>query len=1313
MFYLIVFIGMRTRAQKPLKKENQRKLAVAGAFKTKAKQFMNLKKSTKINNRTNSKATEKALNNKKVATLTAASFEILPPRNSAVVAAAAIAMGNRRNIFKTPVSEKTPTLTVTSSPVNVGGRKKREAGLNAAAKVNLHFEAKQNANSAVDEAGSASDGGIDKPPTVKPLAKQPERQEIDTKKSKSKRQQPAEKQISKTPKSHMTKCAPDSEVATKRQKKKMLLARRLARELGPACDSFGPSIKRRGKRMASLNASCIITLSYENSNLNGQNALSSSAVASSASLLKVNCDNTDTNAKTMPIKMTSPSHANTQKEKVIKKKAIGKQSCETIDKIPTTKAKVESTCSSTATSTNLSPLKTKKKVSVLKPSSKRPKLVLKNIGAAVLPAMSKKKTSCPSKSLNSGLPHSTGNALLAQQTHSTKILPRSSSDGAQSAMTTSSSQPLSLASALLRVSAQSVPSGALPFGPYATAWPATNIAFENNVQQVIRVTPRHSAADVKVRPSSLSSTSLQAQDIKNIQCHIAPPITYPYSVNLQRQPHQLTLRHNTVAATTTHYQLAPPGSPFPFSAYSAGSAAYPSSGTIPSSNTLTEYYQPAGPTLHLQPFWSTSAPGGPPTCIWQPTVCVASHTSVPSSLPCTIQSDSAVSSTSLAQSLALHSSNSPSLSKLRRRMLSLSKSDSATADSGSTGSNKSGKKRCIVPAPVSHCKVLPSSVAKKSDLAVGLSQPAASALRQAAAPQLTPAGPATAYITLIPALQALSSSSAGSMKPMIQQIPLPLAQGMPCPISAEQASTTASVASVQRTASSAQRRKLPTLAPAPPRTAQHTQSVSLSTTATATQNSLSVTLSSPSSLHRAPQDDFTTSRSPKTKASQKGAHSGLATSKSRKEKSPQLPKEKASPSKGLQSPRSAQAKHQQSPKGRSIHEQGGCGHSSAKKRLSPATNTDGGTLNDTKLVSSSSVVDDWIFEGEPYFNYVFTACQVAPARRLCYPSMRHCRDGQVILVHDNVLVRSAGVGASNDESVPYVAKITGLYADPDSGQKLMSLLWYYRPEQMRSPASSASNSVDSSIAAGGDGGQGAATAAATHVGGLSCNRMPRRLTSADIYASRHRDQQQVATIEDKCHVLTRNQYMRWMAEIRRRELGRPVPVHRLSVPEDEVMLRRSALPGPDVSEDNVFLCRGYYDFILRRVVRNPGLMSPKSTSAVVPVPPPRSLAAVDSSQSLPPFSCFTQLLDKLDLSCLPESINGTSADVNDDERLAVLTDVSHEEADASILDVTNSSAEQRSDTSLGLDGDARLELSVLADSLNVAEVAAVASSPII
>lgn len=144
---------------------------------------------------------------------------------------------------------------------------------------------------------------------------------------------------------------------------------------------------------------------------------------------------------------------------------------------------------------------------------------------------------------------------------------------------------------------------------------------------------------------------------------------------------------------------------------------------------------------------------------------------------------------------------------------------------------------------------------------------------------------------------------------------------------------------------------------------------------------------------------------------------------------------------------------------------------------------------------------------------------------------------------------------------------------------MMSLLWYYRPEH-------------------------------TEQGRLDTDQQD------EVFASRHKDTNSVACIEDKCYVLTFNEYCRWVKmqfnklQIRWMEfswIGIVCYRYRKTIRRIEEGLESTGpiVPLPDggqyhrahrqppaspelaLSPDLVFFCRRVYDFRQKRLVKNP------------------------------------------------------------------------------------------------------------------------------
>lgn len=117
--------------------------------------------------------------------------------------------------------------------------------------------------------------------------------------------------------------------------------------------------------------------------------------------------------------------------------------------------------------------------------------------------------------------------------------------------------------------------------------------------------------------------------------------------------------------------------------------------------------------------------------------------------------------------------------------------------------------------------------------------------------------------------------------------------------------------------------------------------------------------------------------------------------------------------------------------------------------------------------------------------------------------------------------------------------------------------------------------------------------------------------SDEIFASKHRDCNSVATIEDRCFVLTLNEYCRYKKRLKQLEEGisAHVPLVPLSnnqptnniaadiamavwsnlqgEPQQEREQQQRRVPSGRVSPDVVFFCRKVYDFRQKRMLKNP------------------------------------------------------------------------------------------------------------------------------
>ncbi|CAL8313266.1 unnamed protein product [Lota lota] len=198
-----------------------------------------------------------------------------------------------------------------------------------------------------------------------------------------------------------------------------------------------------------------------------------------------------------------------------------------------------------------------------------------------------------------------------------------------------------------------------------------------------------------------------------------------------------------------------------------------------------------------------------------------------------------------------------------------------------------------------------------------------------------------------------------------------------------------------------------------------------------------------------------------------------------------------------------------------------------------------------KRVSRRRATNGWRPVGGPVEREVFIAGDEETALRQCYEGVE--RDGEVIHVRDTVLLRSG----PRKKSLPYVAKISALWEDPKTGELMMSLFWYYRPEHTQ--------------------------------GG----RDPSAHCEKEIFASRHQDENSVACIEDRCYVLPLAQYCRFCALLKRRSEGAAPGSAGVVVPcrADFAPPSHRCVPS-DVDPELVYLCRHVYDFRYGRILKN-------------------------------------------------------------------------------------------------------------------------------
>lgn len=186
----------------------------------------------------------------------------------------------------------------------------------------------------------------------------------------------------------------------------------------------------------------------------------------------------------------------------------------------------------------------------------------------------------------------------------------------------------------------------------------------------------------------------------------------------------------------------------------------------------------------------------------------------------------------------------------------------------------------------------------------------------------------------------------------------------------------------------------------------------------------------------------------------------------------------------------------------------------------------------------------WQPVGPSFQREVFSVGEETLVPRTCFEAVQ--RDGDMVQVRDTVLLKSG----PRKKCLPYVAKVSALWEDPDSGELMMSLFWYYRPEHTQ--------------------------------GG----RNPNVHCENEVFASRHQDVNSVACIEDKCYVLPLAQYCRFRALVKQQREGLGYSAASLVPPALEHGLPTHHCVPPDVDPQLIFFCRHVYDFRYGRLLKN-------------------------------------------------------------------------------------------------------------------------------
>ncbi|XP_075048666.1 bromo adjacent homology domain-containing 1 protein [Mixophyes fleayi] len=195
-------------------------------------------------------------------------------------------------------------------------------------------------------------------------------------------------------------------------------------------------------------------------------------------------------------------------------------------------------------------------------------------------------------------------------------------------------------------------------------------------------------------------------------------------------------------------------------------------------------------------------------------------------------------------------------------------------------------------------------------------------------------------------------------------------------------------------------------------------------------------------------------------------------------------------------------------------------------------------------ISRRRATNGWMPLGTACEKAVYVVNEPEPALRRSYQAVE--RNGEIIRVRDTVLLKSG----PRKKSMPYVAKISALWEEPKTGELMMSLFWYYRPEHTQ--------------------------------GGRNPS-----MHQNEIFASRHQDENSIACIEEKCYVLTFAEYCRFCALVKLRKEGCPNRKALIVPPSEEYCTPVHRRVPDSTDPELVFLCRHVYDFRHGRILKNP------------------------------------------------------------------------------------------------------------------------------
>ena len=177
----------------------------------------------------------------------------------------------------------------------------------------------------------------------------------------------------------------------------------------------------------------------------------------------------------------------------------------------------------------------------------------------------------------------------------------------------------------------------------------------------------------------------------------------------------------------------------------------------------------------------------------------------------------------------------------------------------------------------------------------------------------------------------------------------------------------------------------------------------------------------------------------------------------------------------------------------------------------------------------------WNWKGSQVWCSSFFRESNVKTTRLYFSAME--RDGVELRVGDSVALQ-----ASDHEKKPFIGKIISMWQE-NLGEMMVTLCWFYRPsdlENIKTPYG-----------------------------------------SHELYLSKHTDDNSVATIQNMVYVLSFPEYCRFYAH----QAQTKNQVSQCKVVPNVTKWRDQVIPSSTVQCDNIYFCRGVYDFRLKRTLK--------------------------------------------------------------------------------------------------------------------------------